>query len=306
MSTFSRPIIENILSLPGLDADAIKQSANLILDATHPRLCGRFDLCFMPQIAVLDLAAEQMITRLSQRSADEVLANAYDDGCRAILATADNSLGFYEQLKSSCQKYGIWSGRSSAIPPHVQDQLRDAQVKQTVIHGVMMDVFGVGVLVTGESGLGKSELALELLSRGHVLVADDAPLISRTTRNTLEAICPPVLQDFLEIRGLGLLNIAKMYGQTKIRHQKRLDLNLHLVKATKSVLANIDRIITQQDKLETLGLSVPKLAIPVAPGRNLSVIVEAAVRNFRLQRSGYDPIEDIGQRQLQSQGQGLQ
>jgi HPr kinase/phosphorylase len=155
-----------------------------------------------------------------------------------------------------------------------------------VIHGVLMEVLGVGVLITGESSIGKSELALELISRGHSLVADDAPEFRRIAHNTIEGNCPQLLRDFLEVRGLGVLNIRRMYGHAATRHRKvlRFIVRLELMDDfhNEPRLSNIERI------RNVLGVEIAELTLPVAPGRNLAVLVEAAVRNYLLRKSGYD------------------
>lgn len=175
--------------------------------------------------------------------------------------------------------------------------------EREIIHGVMMDVHGTGVLITGDASVGKSELALELISRGHILVADDAPEFTRIAPGTLECQCPPLLQDFLEVRGLGILNIALMYGDAHTRTRKILRCIVHL----KSVnsrdfnkdLAEIagDRISEPSETRRVLGVDVPQRTIPVAPGRNMAVLVEAAVRDQILRAGGYSATEDLIQKQ---------
>src|ERR1041384_268490 len=163
-------------------------------------------------------------------------------------------------------------------------------------HGVFMDVLGVGVLITGESGVGKSELGLELISRGHGLVADDVVEISRIAVNTLEGRCPPMLKDFLEVRGLGLLNIRTIFGETAVRRKMKLRLVAHLERQA------IGRDPTERLPLaalseDILGVTVGKVIIPVAAGRNLAVLVEAAVRNQILKLRGIDSMAEFVARQ---------
>ena len=158
-----------------------------------------------------------------------------------------------------------------------------------VIHGVLMEVLGAGVLITGESSIGKSELALELISRGHSLVADDAPEFRRIAHNTIEGSCPPLLRDFLEVRGLGVINIRRMYGHASTRHQKilRFIVRLELMDDAHP-FAEETRLHRPEQTRNVLGAEISELTIPVAPGRNLAVLVEAAVRNYLLKKSGYD------------------
>lgn len=175
--------------------------------------------------------------------------------------------------------------------------------EREIIHGVMMDVHGTGVLITGDASVGKSELALELISRGHILVADDAPEFTRIAPGTIECECPALLRDFLEVRGLGILNIALMYGDAHTRSKKILRCIVHLKPVSlggySEDLANIagDRISEPSDTRLVLGVHVPQRTIPVAPGRNMAVLVEAAIRDQILRNGGYSASKDLVQKQ---------
>lgn len=176
---------------------------------------------------------------------------------------------------------------------HLKRLLGDRQI----IHGVFMEVMGIGVLLTGPSGIGKSELALELLSRGHRLIADDAPEFRRSAPNTIRGRCPVLLKDFLEVRGLGILNVRAMFGDTAIVETKRLRLIVHLDTISENTAWEIDRIGGTQRNRSILEVEIPEVQIPVAPGRNVAVIIEAAVRNHVLYLNGYNAADDFMQRQ---------
>ena len=170
-----------------------------------------------------------------------------------------------------------------------------------VLHGVMMDVLGTGVLITGDSGVGKSELALELVTRGHILVADDAPEFRRIAPDTLEGRCPELLQDFLEVRGLGILNIARMYGHAHTRKRKILKFIIRLEPLKANELnQRIDRSTDEKNFRAILGVNIAEQIVPVAPGRNLAVLVEAAVRNHILVNTGYNSTSEFITRQSQA------
>ena len=169
----------------------------------------------------------------------------------------------------------------------------------TTLHGVFLDVLGMGVLITGDSGVGKSELWLELISRGNGLVADDIVELYRVGPETLEARCPPVLRDFLEVRGLGVLNIRTIFGETAVRPRKNLKLIVHLEKPTGPDLTRFERLPLNASSEEVLGVEVRKVIIPVAAGRNLAVLVEAAVRNYVLQLRGIDSTQEFLKRHEQ-------
>ncbi len=164
----------------------------------------------------------------------------------------------------------------------------------TTVHGVFMDVLGLGVLITGESGLGKSELALELISRGHGLVADDAVELSRTAPGIIEGHCPPLLQNLLEVRGLGLLDIRTIFGETSVRRKMRLKLVVQLVRSNADAFERLPVQDLTQDILET---PIRRVMLQVAAGRNLAVLVEAAVRNTILSLRGIDTMGEFIERQ---------
>ncbi|MDH3318475.1 MAG: HPr(Ser) kinase/phosphatase [Betaproteobacteria bacterium] len=159
--------------------------------------------------------------------------------------------------------------------------------ERTERHGVFMDVLGMGVLITGDSGVGKSELGLELISRGHGLVADDMVEISRLAADTLEGRCPPVLKDFIEVRGLGLLDVRTIFGETAVRPKMKLKLIAHLDRPAGTGRGDVaERLPLAEQSEDILGVTVRKVVIPVAAGRNLAVLLEAAVRNYILQLRG--------------------
>lgn len=165
-------------------------------------------------------------------------------------------------------------------------------------HGVFIDVFGMGVLITGDSGVGKSELALELISRGHGLVADDVVELARIAPTTIEGRCPSMLRDYLEVRGLGLLNIRTIFGETAARRKMKLKLIVHLQK--NAIGDETQRLPLDAQSQEILGIPVRKVVFHVAPGRNLSVLLEVAVRNCILQLRGIDSMSEFINRQQQA------
>jgi len=166
-----------------------------------------------------------------------------------------------------------------------------------VLHGVFMEVLGNGVLITGESSVGKSELALDLISRGHRLIADDAPEFTQVGPDILDGRSPSILQGFMEVRGLGVLNIREMYGDNAIKINKYLRLIIHMERMNSSNLGDFDRLKGQTKVQEILNVEIPVTVIPVAPGRNLAVIVEAAVRNHILLDNGFDATQQLIDRQ---------
>jgi len=189
---------------------------------------------------------------------------------------------------------------SQFLVNNLQYYLSHTLANRITLHGVFLEVNGIGVLLTGSSGVGKSELALELISRGHSLIADDAPEFSRISPDTLRGGCPEQLKDFLEVRGLGILNIRAMFGDNIIKDHKYLRLIIHLEEMNEMQLQQIDRLRGSHQLQNVLGVDVEQITLPVAPGRNLAVLVEIAVRNYILSSKGYDAAENFIKRQQTS------
>lgn len=188
----------------------------------------------------------------------------------------------------------------SQLLAHLHYYLSIALAEHTSIHGVYLEVLGMGVLLSGDAAVGKSELALELINRGNRLIADDAPEFSRIAPDIIDGRCPPLLQDFLEVRGLGIINIRAMYGDSAIKHNKYLRLIVKLEKMNTEALSNVDRLTGTYATSSVLGLDIPQVTVPVAPGRNLAILVETAVRNHIMRLKGYDAAQDFIDRQRQA------
>jgi HPr kinase/phosphorylase len=182
--------------------------------------------------------------------------------------------------------------------------LARALAVSTTMHGVLLDVLGMGVMITGDSAVGKSELALELISRGSGLIADDVIELYNIAPETLEGRCPPLLRDFLEVRGLGVLNIRTIFGEAALRPRKNLKLVVHLEKPAGAEPQYVERLPLKPGVETIMGVSLRKVTIPVAAGRNLAVLVEAAVRNYVLQLRGIDSTQDFIARQTQQIAKG--
>jgi HPr kinase/phosphorylase len=204
-------------------------------------------------------------------------------------------------LARSCDAHHVPLLTSPQPSPHVVDVFRHylARVlaESTTLHGVFLDVLEMGVLITGASAIGKSELALELISRGNGLVADDIVELYRISPDTIEGRCPAVLRDFLEVRGIGVLNIRTIFGETAVRPRKLLKLIVHLEDHGNETFSELDRLKVDANFQEVLGVPIRRVTIPVAAGRNLAVLVEAAVRNFVLNQRGIDSTLEFIERQ---------
>jgi HPr kinase/phosphorylase len=204
-------------------------------------------------------------------------------------------------IVAGCSAHHVALFTSQQPSPHIVDVFRlylaRVLAESTTLHGVFLDVLEMGVLITGASAIGKSELALELISRGNGLIADDIVELFRISPDTIEGRCPDVLRDFLEVRGIGVLNIRTIFGETAVRPRKLLRLIVHLEDHSNETFSELDRLQVNATYQEVLAVPVRKVTIPVAAGRNLAVLVEAAVRNFVLNQRGIDSTKEFIERQ---------
>ncbi|GAC1389607.1 MAG: HPr(Ser) kinase/phosphatase [Variovorax sp.] len=207
-----------------------------------------------------------------------------------VLVLADGQVA-PEALLSICERaqLPLFATRESSafVIEVLRVYLSKHFAERTSMHGVFMDILGMGVMITGESGLGKSELGLELISRGNGLVADDAVDLFRINQATIEGRCPELLQNLLEVRGIGLLDIRAIFGEIAVRRKMRLKLIVHLVRRD-SFERDYERLPAEPIMQDVLGVPIRKVIIQVVAGRNIAVLVEAAVRNSILQLRGID------------------
>jgi HPr kinase/phosphorylase len=269
-------------------------------------LIGHLNLIHPSRIQVFGREEMDYYTRFDSRRRVHHLEELLAGGVPAILLA--DSLEATDDLIFNCENSHVPLLSTSIHAADLIDLLRIYLSRRlaptTTVHGVFMDVLGLGVLITGESGLGKSELALELISRGHGLVADDAVELSRTAPHAIEGHCPELLRNMLEVRGLGLLNIRTIFGETSVRRKMKLKLIVHLVRATAQ--DKFERLPLQDMTQDMLGCPIRKVMLQVAAGRNLAVLVEAAVRNTILKLRGIDTLAEFMERQSAAIAQGQQ
>ena len=270
------------------------------IEADKPLLAlvGHLNFIHPNQVQVLGVAEVDYLNRLDSNEAPASFAELFDFNIPVVIVA--NDLPIPHMLRDYCRLNDVPLLTSKLESPHLMDVLRIYLQRNlavsTVKHGVFLDVFEVGVLITGQSGLGKSELALELISRGHSLVADDAVEFHRTGPEMLEGRCPPMLRDFLEVRGLGVLNVRYIFGETSIRPKKLLQLIINLVPADDEYMKSLDRLSIRTEPESILNVNIRSVMLPVAIGRNLAVLVEAAVRNYILQLRGKDSTKEFLER----------
>lgn len=287
------------LEIVHLDRDATRALPAEPVAGGIPTLVGHLNLVQPNRIQVFGPAELDWWSRRDPADRQGLVDQLIDDDLYGIIVTDNQAVP--DDIARAARETGTPLLRSARSCERVISTLRHRLTRElaprTIMHGVFIDVLGTGVLLTGDAAVGKSELALELISRGHSLVADDAPELSRPAPDTVEGEATTMLQDFLEVRGLGVLNIRAMYGDAAIRHRKRLQLVIHLELLTPPLRGSLDRLENDLDNREVLGVDIPAMTLPVAPGRNLAVMVEAAVRSFLLLRRGYSAGEDISRRQ---------
>ncbi len=259
---------------------------------------GHLNLIHPGRIQVLGQQEKAYYERISSNTRAHLFRDLVAGGTPAVIIA--QGLETPMDLMAVCDENNIPLFSTPLPSAQVIDFLRvflsKRLAQQTTMHGVFMDVLGVGVLITGDSGLGKSELGLELISRSHGLVADDAVEFSRIAPNMIEGRCPALLQNLLEVRGLGLLDIRAIFGETAVRRKMRLKLIVHLVRRS-TMEDSFERLPIDAQTEDVLGLPVRKVTIPVAAGRNIAVLLEAAVRNTILQLRGIDTLQIFMERQ---------
>ncbi|HEU0229012.1 MAG TPA: HPr(Ser) kinase/phosphatase [Burkholderiaceae bacterium] len=259
-------------------------------------LVGHLNLIHPSRIQVFGKEELSYYLRFESKRRHHHLEDLVTGGVPAILI-AEN-LQAPEDLQEFCNLQQVPLLSTTIEAAQLIDLLRIYLGKRlapkTTVHGVFMDVLGVGVLIMGESGLGKSELALELISRGHGLVADDAVELSRSAPHVIEGQCPSLLQNLLEVRGLGLLDIRTIFGETSVRRKMKLKLIVQLVRSNAD---NFERLPERDETQDILGISIRRVMLQVAAGRNLAVLVEAAVRNTILTLRGIDTMGEFIERQ---------
>ncbi len=287
---------EAIEADPAMRARADDNLKHAHLSATD--LVGYFNLIHPRRIQVVGAREVAYFANLSERRRGNWLLDLSEDPPPAIVY-GDGHLPSAD-FQAACEKARIALIASTCPAVKIIEVIRAYLAKtladRCTMHGVLMDVLGVGILITGESGLGKSELGLELISRGHGLVADDVVDLARVGPQTIEGHCPKLLSNLLEVRGLGLLDIKAIFGETAVRRKMRLRMIVHLVSHS-TLEQSYQRLPLDVLTENVLGIDVRKVVIPVGLGRNIAVLVEAAVRNTILQLRGIDTMADFITRQ---------
>ncbi len=266
-------------------------------------LSGYLNFVHPPQVQVVGEAEVEYIKSTDDARMARNLA-AMSEHQTAVIIVAEN-LALPENFAEGLEAAGI-AVLHTPLPGHkvlyrLRHFLSEGLAPQVTMHGVYLEILGIGVLITGKSGIGKSELALELVSRGHRLIADDAPEFFRLAPDNISGRAPPLLRNFLEVRGLGILDVRAMFGQSAVRQQKKLELIIQLVPAIDGRhLPHAERLAGSRTLIDILEVKIPKISLTVVPGHNLGVLVEAACRDHLLRQQGYAADEAFAQRQMRA------
>ena len=262
-------------------------------------LVGHLNFVHPNRIQVIGEAEIAYLSRLDKKEREEAIRNLFTcDKTSAVIVANGRNISPDLIAAADRTSLGLFSSSlpSPVVIDHLQYYLTRALAPRITVHGVYMEVMGMGVLITGESGIGKSELALELLSRNHRLIADDAVEFVRVGPDVIVGQCPTLLSDYLEVRGLGILDVRLMFGETAVRHKKKLHLIVRLETIQRQKMSKINRLESKQMTRAILDVEIPEVALFVGPGRNLAVLVETAIRAYILRMWGFDPLEDFMKR----------
>lgn len=271
-----------------------------IADVRRPSLVGYLNVIYPNKIQIIGSEELGYLDGLDSRQRWEAIHKIAASKPVALIITRDQSVpsDLRDVAEETDTPLWVSAKRGHEILTFLQYHLARLLAAKITLHGVFMEVFSIGVLITGDSGSGKSELALELISRGHRLVADDATEFTLIAPDVIDGACPELLQDLLEVRGLGIINVREMFGAMSVKPSKYLRLVIHLkpLRDGEDIDA-LTRLTGDVGHREIFDVKVPMITLPVASGRNLAVLVEAAVRSHALKSKGIDPAQTFIDRQ---------
>ena len=267
----------------------------IVEDVARPgiQLVGFYDHFEPLRIQVMGNVEMSYLSGLEPDQRRVVLEQLFSHRFPALLIA--RNLQPHPECLEMAKKYNVSLLRcqeaTTSIIADIITYLRNALAPRITRHGVLMEVYGEGILLTGESGMGKSETAVELLKRGHRLIADDAVEIRKISGNTLVGSAPAVVRNFVELRGIGIINVARLFGMGAVKTENQIDLVVDIVKWNSH--DHYDRLGMDVQYTEILGVKIPTNTIPITPGRNLAIILEVAAMNNRQRKTGYNAALDF-------------
>ena len=298
IDTYSVPLSELVkefdlqVEFASMDYDSIRLTVE---DVSRPgiQLAGYFDHFDPMRLQVLGNVEMSYLSRLSEQDRASILDRLLSYKFPALLITRGISPS--PQFLEMAKKHNVTLLRStdptSTVVSAIITYLKAALAPRVTRHGVLMEVYGEGVLLTGESGIGKSETAVELVKRGHRLIADDAVEIKKISGNSLIGTAPELVRNYVELRGIGIINVAKLFGMGAVKVENEINLVVNIVPWNTHEV--YDRLGLEDQYTEILGVKIPMNTIPVTPGRNLAVILEVAAMNNRQRKFGYNPAQEF-------------
>ncbi|RKZ37593.1 MAG: HPr(Ser) kinase/phosphatase [Gammaproteobacteria bacterium] len=269
-------------------------------DEPFPRaLVGHLNLVRCHRVQVVGHEECDHLSRIEAEACEEMLRGLFDSHPACVIVADGIQPNDALKLHADRTETALLRTErpSRQVVGDLQYSLSRTLARQMTVHGVFMEVLGVGVLVTGKSGVGKSELALDLVSRGHRLVADDVVELALIAPDILEGRCPASIVDFMEVRGLGIVNVRALFGDSAVGTHKYLRLIINLETVDPQEISALDRLEGIHRTRNILDVEVPEVTLPVAPGRGLAVLTECTVRNHILRMKGYDPARDFVEKQ---------
>ncbi len=265
-------------------------------------LSGFFDIFEEARIQLIGNAECRYLSNMSEEERDLHIKNFVSHKPVCILMTSENKP--FPELIKYCEEYAVpllaTDESTSATMAALFASLNVHLAPCITRHGVLVEVYGEGVLILGDSGVGKSETAIELVKRGHRLIADDAVEIKRVSKKALVGSAPEILRHYVELRGIGIVDVKRLYGMSAVKETEKLDLVINLESWVQGKM--YDRLGLDEQRMNILGIDLPSLTIPVRPGRNLAIILEIAAMNNRQKRMGYNTAEEFNKRLMAMMG----
>ena len=273
-------------------------------DVNRPglQLAGFFDYFEPQRLQIMGKAENAYVEQFDEAKRTDIFEKLCATGIPAVIVT--RNIEVFPELIEAAKKYDVAVLRTneftSSVTSALVASLKVSLAPRITLHGVLVELYGEGILILGDSGVGKSETAIELVKRGHRLIADDAVEIKRVSDRTLVGCAPEIIRHFIELRGIGIVDVRRIFGMGAIKETERVDMIINLEQRVEGKM--YDRLGMDNQYTDILGLRIPSLTIPVRPGRNLAVIIEVAAMNHRHKSMGYNAAKELNERMMKSMG----